>query len=69
MIDESPKRTWNWIAKDPPKYVWAGDVWYCERDKEHYICEIENALWRNKVDGSKTLAFTKGTVLMKETNE
>ncbi len=48
----------QWIAKDGPIYVWSGDTWFNERDKEIYHPDLARKAW---VCGEKIVEFTKKT--------
>jgi hypothetical protein len=37
----------KWISKDPPLYVWEGDIWYNERNKKCYDVNIKENAWVN----------------------
>jgi len=53
----------QWIAKDPPFYVWADDTWYNERDAQVYKPDLIKLCWTNDVS---SFPFTKKTKVFYE---
>jgi hypothetical protein len=56
----------RWISKEPPIYVWAGDIWYNERDKLEYKADLGRQIWHHFDDDLSVLVvpFPKKTKVM-----
>lgn len=61
QIEEDYMASKRWISKDPPIYIWWGDVWFNERDKREYMPCKERQAW---VCGDDVMPFTKKTKIM-----
>ena len=62
------ERIWDWQAKEPPLYVWEGDIWYNEKDRKMYKANTKKMLWElaeYSIDSEK-IPFPKKTRIMNE---
>lgn len=52
----------KWISRnDPPIYIWKRDLWYNQKDKLTYHCDLEKKEWHND---KYSFPFTKKTRIM-----
>lgn len=56
----------RWISKEPPIYVWDGDIWHSEKEKLDYEADLNRQVWHHTdVDLSiRVVPFPKKTKVM-----
>lgn len=52
----------KWISKKPPLYVWEGDHWYCEIDKQTYSPDLSKCEW---ISENNSIPFLPKSKVMK----